>query len=72
VLELAGDGYTEREIATKLQLSNTTVHRDLTHLKQEARDDIRKYIDEQVPFEYKKILAGLDGIINYMAKYNVR
>ena len=34
-------------------------------LKRRAKEDIRKYIDEQVPFEYKKTLAGLEDIIKY-------
>lgn len=69
VLELAADGYSEREIATQLKLtSDTTVHRDLVFLKQQAKEHIRKYIDERVPFEYQKTLAGLEGIIRSMSK----
>ena len=65
VLQYAAFGYSEREIATKLQISQPTIHRDLVILKRRAKEDIRKYIDEQVPFEYKKTLAGLDDIIKY-------
>jgi orotate phosphoribosyltransferase-like protein len=67
VLSLAGDGFTEREIATKLQVSDTTVHRDLTLLKQQAKEEIREYIDKRVPFEFHKTLIGLEGIIKSMA-----
>ena len=67
VLELAGNGYPEREIANQLQISDTTIHRDLAVLKQQAKEHIRKYIDERVPFEYQKTLAGLEGIIKNMS-----
>jgi hypothetical protein len=67
VLQFAADGYSEREIAGRLQLSQPTVHRDLTVLKQQAKEQIHRYIDEQVPFEYKKTLAGLQGIIKSMS-----
>ena len=67
VLQLAADGFSEREIATKLQLSKTTVHRDLIILKRQSKEHIHKYITDQVPFEYKKTLAGLEGIIKYMS-----
>lgn len=67
VLELASDGYSEREIATQLKISDTTIHRDLTELKHQAREHIHKYITNQVPWEYKKTLAGLEGIIKYMS-----
>ena len=33
VLELTSQGYSEREIGSKLQISNITVHRDLMYLK---------------------------------------
>lgn len=67
VLQLAADGFSEREIAVKLHLAKTTVHRDLTTLKQQSKEHIHKYITDQVPFEYKKTLAGLEGIIKYMS-----
>ena len=68
VLQLASDGYSEREIASQLKISDTTIHRDLTLLKQQSKDNIRKYIDEQLPFEYKKTLTNLEAIIHNMAK----
>jgi hypothetical protein len=65
-LELAGDGYTEREIAAQLRISDT-IHGDLTFLKQQANQRIQHFIDEQVPLEYQKTLAGLEGIIENMS-----
>jgi hypothetical protein len=35
-------------------------------LKAQAKEQIRQYIDEKVPFEYKKTLANLEGIIKGM------
>ena len=68
VLELAACGYPEREIADQLQISDTTIHRDLTILKREAKEHIHKYITDQVPWEYKKTVAGLEAIIKNMSK----
>lgn len=67
VLTLVADGYTEREIAAKLQISQPTISRDVTILKKQSRKQIQEYITHQVPFEYKKTLAGLEGIIKYMS-----
>jgi orotate phosphoribosyltransferase-like protein len=66
VLELASNGYSEREIADQLKISDTTIHRDLTLLKAQAKEQIRQYIDEKVPFEYT--LANLEGIIKGMTQ----
>jgi hypothetical protein len=68
VLELASDGYSIREIESILKIPRATVGKDVIVLRQQAKDDIRKYIEEQVPYEYKKTLANLEGIIKNMAK----
>ena len=36
-------------------------------LRKQAKEQIHKYITEQVPFEYKKTLTGLEGIVKYMS-----
>lgn len=69
VLELAADGYSIREIESILKIPHATIHRDLTLLKQQAKEHIRKYIDERVPFEYQKTLAGIEGIIKNMSNF---
>jgi hypothetical protein len=54
---------TQKEIAAQLQISDTTTYRDMTLLGQQAKEHIKKYIYEKLPFEYQKTLAGLQGII---------
>lgn len=68
VVRLATDTLSEREIGTQLQISDSTVHRDLVLLKQQAKQDVHKFITDYIPFEYKKILVGLDGIIKNMSE----
>jgi IS30 family transposase len=67
VLELASDGYGVREIARLLEISHPTVSRDMQWLRNQAKEQIRKYIDEQVPLEYHKTLTGLQNIIKSMS-----
>jgi hypothetical protein len=45
-----------------LQVSNGTVNRDLSFLRQQAKTNIKKYIDERLPEEYEKCLVGLTAI----------
>ena len=40
-----------------------SVNRDLTYLRQHAKENIRKYIDERLPEEYEKCLVGLNSIV---------
>ena len=67
VPELASDGYGVREIARLLEISHPTVSRDMQWLRYQAKEQIRKYIDEQVPLEYHKTLTGLQNIIKSMS-----
>jgi Trp operon repressor len=62
VQELSSKGNSQREIAQILQVSNGTVNRDLSILRQQAKTNIKKYIDEKLPEEYEKCLVGLTAI----------
>src|SRR5919199_601632 len=62
VQELSSQGHSQREIAQMLQVSNGTVNKDLFILRQLAKENIKKYIDERLPEEYEKCLVGLNAI----------
>src|ERR671932_2949478 len=62
VQELASQGYNQSEISRILQISQPTINRDITYLRQQAKDNIKKYIDERLPEEYEKCLVGLNAI----------
>jgi hypothetical protein len=62
VAELGSQGHSQPEIARILQISIGTVNRDLSILRQQAKDNIKRYIDERLPEEYEKCLVGLTAI----------
>jgi len=62
VLQLTSQGCTQREIAQTLQVSSGTVNSDLSNLRKAAKDNIRSYIDEKIPWEYEKCLTTLEAI----------
>jgi predicted transcriptional regulator len=62
VQELASQGYNQSEISRILQISQPTINRDITYLRQQAKHNIKKYIDERLPEEYEKCLVGLNAI----------
>jgi hypothetical protein len=63
VAELDSQGHSQPGMASILQVSIGTVNRDLSFLKQQAKSNIRKYIDERLPEEYEKCLVGLTAIL---------
>ena len=63
VLELSSQGRSQPQIARILQVGLGTVNRDLQYLKQEAKENIKKCIDQRLPLEYQKCLVGLDAIL---------
>jgi predicted transcriptional regulator len=62
VLELASQGYNQSEISRILQISQPTINRDMSYLRQQAKTNIKRYIDERLPEEYEKCLVGLNAI----------
>jgi Trp repressor protein len=62
VQELCSKGYSQREISQTLQVGLATVNRDISYLRSQAKDNIKRYIDERLPEEYEKCLVGLTAI----------
>src|ERR671935_278292 len=62
VQELCSKGYSQREISQTLQVGLATVNRDISYLRNQAKANIKKYIDERLPEEYEKCLVGLTAI----------
>jgi Trp operon repressor len=62
VQELCSKGYSQREISQVLQVGLATVNRDISYLRNQAKDNIKKYIDERLQEDYEKCLVGLNAI----------
>jgi predicted transcriptional regulator len=62
VQELASQGYNQSEISRMLQISQPTINRDIAYLRQQAKENIKTYIDERLPEEYERCLVGLTAI----------
>jgi hypothetical protein len=64
VLELMSKGETNQsEIARILQVDRSIVCRDVAYLRQQAKENIARYVDERLPEEYEKCLVGLNSIL---------
>ena len=63
VQELLVKGYNHYEIASTLQISRPTITKDIQYLRQCAKQNIKRYIDERLPEEYEKCLVGLTTIL---------
>jgi DNA-binding transcriptional regulator LsrR (DeoR family) len=62
VQELSSQGYNQSEISRILQISQSTINRDIAYLRQQAKNNIKRYVDERLPEEYEKCLVGLNAI----------
>ena len=63
VQELSSKEYNQREIASYLKIGIGTVNRDLMYLRQQVKENIKKYVDGTLPEEYNKCLVGLNSIL---------
>jgi hypothetical protein len=64
VLELMSKGETNQsEIARILQVDRSIICRDVAYLRQQAKENIARYVDERLPEEYEKCLVGLNSIL---------
>jgi predicted transcriptional regulator len=63
VQELSSQGYSQRDIAQILQVSNGTVNKDLSILREQAKSNIDRYNEERLPEEYEECMVGLSAIL---------
>jgi transcriptional regulator len=56
VLELLSKGDSQSEIAKTLQVDLSIISRDVYFLRQQAKENIRRYLDETLPEEYENAL----------------
>jgi predicted transcriptional regulator len=63
ILELTSQGYSQRQIASMLSIASGTVANDQIYLRQKAKENIKKYVDERLPEEYEKCLVGITSIL---------
>lgn len=40
-----------------------TICRDVDYIRQQAKENIAKYVDERLPEEYEKCLVGLNSVL---------
>jgi len=63
VFELSSKGLNQSEIAKILLVDKSIVSRDISYLREQSKQNIKKYIDEKLPEEYEKCLVGLTAIL---------
>jgi hypothetical protein len=59
VLEYLSTGYSQVEIANRLQVDEPTISRDIYFLNKQAQDNLQKHIHETIPGEYQKAMVGM-------------
>ncbi|MFL6322865.1 MAG: hypothetical protein ACJ72Q_20635, partial [Nitrososphaeraceae archaeon] len=62
VLEMLSKGDSQFEIARILQVDLSIISRDVYYLRQQSKENVKRYIDERLPEEYEKCLVGLNTI----------
>ena len=58
VAELDSQGHSQPEIARILQVSIGTVNRDLSILRQQAKDNIKRYMTKDCQKNMRNVLLG--------------
>lgn len=63
IRSLLGRGKTQRQIATELKVSLGKTNSLVQQLKQEAKLNVQKYVNEELPAAYENTLNGLNQIL---------
>jgi hypothetical protein len=63
VLELSGQGRSQPEIASILQVGLGTISRDIQYLREQARKNLETHINNRLPEEYQSCMSGLKQVL---------
>jgi hypothetical protein len=63
VVELTTKGWTQDAIAKELMVSQASIASDIKYFKDQARDNVKKYMDSFLPAEFTKVLLGIDNVL---------
>ena len=63
VIELKSRGLSQVEIANELQVSKQLISSDVQYLREQAKEQIKKYVTDHLPQQYEVCLVALDAII---------
>jgi predicted transcriptional regulator len=63
VLELLSRGLNQSQIAKELGVDKATISRDVKELRAGAKERIKTYVEETLPFEHEKALTTLNEIV---------
>ena len=63
VLMFHSKGFSQSEIARKLNVNQSTVSRDLSEIRKKARSSLALYVNEEIPNEFQIYITGFSQII---------
>lgn len=63
VHELLIIGHNQTQIANILKVSEGTISKDVSFLKEKARDNLKKHLEYRLPIEYENCIAGINQIL---------
>ena len=64
IAELLAQGYTNQsEIASKFNVSEPTVSRDIQSLNRQAQENLKIHVERRMPFEIEKCYIGLNIVL---------
>ena len=62
-MELTSQGHTQRDIADMLHVDESLISKDLVCIRKEAQESLKTHIQEKLPAEYQKAMAGLNQVL---------
>src|SRR5215203_3254816 len=62
IISFYSKGLTQSEIAQKMKVNQSTINRDLHYLQQQAKNNIWKYLNEDILFKYLRYIVGNNEI----------
>jgi hypothetical protein len=63
VIELYSQGLSERDMAKALNIPRSTINLDVRVMRQQARANVKTFVEDRLPFEHESLMIGIRGVL---------
>lgn len=63
VIELYTQGLNETQIGKALDIPRATIGSDVRVMRQQAKTDIKKFVENRLPYEHETLIVGIKAVL---------
>ena len=68
VVSYISKGWTQADIAKKLEIHPSTISLDVQYLKEQSKKELETHLSDRLPFEYARAMEGINNVLKRVSE----